>query len=172
MPVKKQKSIIVFQDIFAFLTGFVLLFAFLIGSCWMLYLTTLPTSSSIVSVWISRVIFSFTGLCLPILYAIKPERYFVWYRFTSEHIICYTLLRQKKILSYEALSYVMYGKYMHGNLWREYIVFSGRKLSTAELTHINRVCTSSNLIKIRASKRNREILYSILPEKIRSKIFR
>lgn len=170
MPIKGKKSLIIFQDKMVFCLSIVFFVLVLSGSIWLVYLTTLPSKSPLASIWLCRVLFTATVLGLLLIYVINPEKYFVWYRFTAQHIIRYTLFRHKKIILYSALPYIMHGGYMHGSYWRDYLVFANRRLSTTELSHVNHVSPSNTLIKVRCSEKSLSILLPILPAKCKSAI--
>ena len=163
---KSMKStIVIFQDKMVWFMGIVL-FAVCSGlSCWILYLTTLPTESSMTAVWIARVIFACTGLGLPIVFLVNPWRFFVWYVLSREGISCHTFFRKKRFLPYSAIPYIMHAKYIHGTKWRDYIVMSNRKLSCSELEHINHVAPQGMLLKIHYSETTKQKLMSVLPTK-------
>ena len=160
-----KKSIVVFQDKMIIIQGTILFLLFSLGSGWLLYLTTLPTSSSLASIWVSRILFGLCGLCLPVLFIVNPERYFVWYRFSQEDIARHTLFRRKRVILYSDIPYVMHGKFFHGVYWRDYIIFSNRRLKESDLNHINHIPPSDTLIKVRFSEEKYGILMSILPSK-------
>ena len=58
----------------------------------------------------------------------------------------------------------MHGKYLHLAYWRDYIIFSNRRLSEKELLQINNVAPSSELIKIKNSEKTYNKLIAILPQ--------
>ena len=118
------------------------------------------------AVWFARVLFGIGILFLPFLLIVNPDRYIVWYRLTSECIEYHTAFRRKRELPYSCFPYVMHGKYLHGVYWRDYIVFSDRRLKDAELNRINHVSPSAeHFIKIRYSEKTAEKLMSVLPAK-------
>lgn len=168
MPVKKEQSVLVFQDKMVLIMGIILTLVCAVSSGWILHMTTLPTSSSLASIWICRIISISMGLVLPFLFIVDPYRYIVWYRFSPECITYHTLFRRKKVIPYSAFPYVMHGKYLHGIYWRHYIVFSNRRLKESELNQINHVAPSPKLIKVQYSKKTYRALLSILPPKYRS----
>ena len=140
-------------------------------SCWVIYTTTLPTTTGSLTVrWLTRIMFTCTGLCMPVLFIVNPDRYITWYRFSPEGISYHTIFRRKKLLPYSAFPYVMHGKYFHGAYWRDYIIFSNRRLKNSELEQINHVAPSTTLIKVRYSEKTCRKLLSVLPEKYRASV--
>ena len=167
---KKHHSFVVFQDKMTISLCILLLLLLSGGSVWLLYLTTLPTSSSLSSIWAARIIFTLTGLALPILLVINPDRYFVWYRFLPEELEYHTLFRRKRIIPYSTFPYIMHGKYYHGIYWRDYILFSDRRLNDTELNHINHVAPSVALVKVRYTKKTSDTLLDVLPSRYKPTI--
>ncbi len=168
--VKDQKGLTIFQDKTVFFSGIILFVVFTASSSWIVYLTTLPTDSSLLSVWICRCIFTFSGLSLPVLFLINPERYFVYYCFSQSGIIKHVAFRRKKLIEYSKFPYLMYGGYYHGIVWRDYIILSNRRLNYNELNHVNNVSSDSTMIKIRLSEKVCRVLPSVLPPRYKGKI--
>jgi hypothetical protein len=162
-----EESVVVMQDGMVACMGIILFILLTATSGWMLYIFSVPglSSGSVFSLWACRVLAIVGILVLPILFIIYPERYFVWYRFTLDGFYYNTVFRRKKLLSYNAFPYVMHGRYMHGVYWRDYIIFSNRRLTDAELNHINHVSPSALLLKIRYSEKVYQKLLNMLPRK-------
>ena len=161
-----KKGIVVFQDKMVLCMLAILWTSWTVCGVWVLYLTTLPTDSPLAAVWFVRVLFGIGILFIPFLLIVNPDRYIVWYRLTRECIEYHTAFRRKRELPYSCFPYVMHGKYLHGVYWRDYIVFSDRRLKDAELNQINHVSPSAeHFIKIRYSEKTAEKLMSVLPAK-------
>lgn len=107
---------------------------------------------------------------LPIVVIADPSRYVVWYRFSQDGIEYHTLFRRKKMLPYSNYPYVLHGKYLHGVYWRHYIIFTDRRIKNAELSQINHVAPSDQLIKVQYSKKVLVSLVAVLPEKPRASL--
>ena len=163
---KENHSITILQDGMVVFMGITLFILITAVSCCMMYVAFLPNPDSLAAFdWGTGLLAMFCGLALPVLFVITPERYFVWYHFTEEGIWYHVLFRRKKMLPYATFPYVMHGKYMHGVYWRDYIVFSNRRLSNSELNRINHVSPSATLIKMRCSAKTCQKLMYILPRK-------
>ena len=168
---KADNSIVVLQDGMVVCMGITHFILLTVGGGWMIYISFLPSpSDSAFSIWGLRIMMLACILALPILFVVNPERYFVWYRFTDEGIFFHTIFRRKKLLPYNTFPYVMHGKYRHGVYWRDYIVISNRRLTDAELNHINHVSPSSTLLKIRYSEKTCQKLLRILPQKQKTSV--
>jgi len=75
---------------------------------------------------------------------------------------------RKKTFSYKDFRNVYCGKYFHGNIagigrhiW--YIIITQKHLSRSELTKVNQIPNSEDVVKIRYSRKNCEKLQAILP---------
>lgn len=77
------------------------------------------------------------------------------------------LFRRGTYVSYANYPKVQHAYYMHGNYFLSYkvhfFVFTNKRLSEWELTHINTIPPSPDLIKIRYCKRTYEKIISVLP---------
>lgn len=163
---KTRKECVFFQDNSAFVVAIILFLSFSASSFWIWHITTLPdTVGSLASIWGSRLLAIALGLLFPILFLVNPDRYLAWFHFSGEGIFYHTLFRKKQFIPYSALPYIHRGKYLHGIHWREYIIFSNRRLSDSELSQINQVAPSKKLIKIRYSEKAKSKLLTILPPK-------
>ncbi len=163
---KAKERIIIFQDIFTIVEAIILLVLFFFSSVWIWQITKRANIiGSLASIWGSRILAIVIGLCIPVLFVVNPDRYIAWYLFTSEGITYYTLFRKKQFIPYSSFPYIMLGKYLHGVHWQKYIVFSNRRLTDSELSHINHVTPSRKLIKIRYSEKTKTKLLAILPPK-------
>ncbi len=79
--------------------------------------------------------------------------------------ICYKPTFKKKVVKkYSDFGYFYCASYTYYTQ-KKYIVFSQRRLSDYELTHINNVPVSDKLIKIKVRKGLKEVLSPILPPK-------
>lgn len=80
--------------------------------------------------------------------------------------ICYKpTFKKKNIKKYADFGYFYCASYTYFTQKKKYIVFSQRRLSDYELTHINSVPVSDKLIKIKVRKGLKEVLSPILPPK-------
>lgn len=165
MSVKKDQNVLVFQDKMVFAETFILSLMFSAASVLGLYFTTLPTSSSPTAVWLARIFCITWNFVIPIIVIINPQRYLVWYRFSREGITYHTAFRRKKLIPYSAFPYVMHGRYFHFVYWRDYIVFSNRRLTSSELNQINHVAPSDTLLKVKCSEKICNTLMAVLPVK-------
>ena len=154
-----------------FIMTIILLVLFTVSSIWIWYITTLPNIiGSTAAIWGSRFLAIGVGLCFPVLFVINPERYILWFQFTSTGIEYCVLFRRKQLLPYSMFPYIMHGKYKHGTYWRDFIVFSSRMLTDSELCRINHVAPSKEIVKIRYSENAKKRITSLLPPKQKSRV--
>ena len=98
------------------------------------------------------------------------ERWCLMITFDQNGILYKPLFRKGVWLKYCNFPRIQHAYYMHGNIIAaykvNYFVFSNRRLSNEELTHINGVTPSSNLIKIRYTQKNYKKLIEALPSSV------
>lgn len=167
---KKRAGSVVLQDKMVVYLLIILLLGEDTISVWMLYLSTLSTTASAITLWGLRIIFIIVILHLPVIILLNPSRYVVWYRFAQNGIEYHTLFRRKKVLPYSNYPYLLHGKYLHGVCWRSYFVFTDRRLSPSELMQINHVMPSARLIKVQYSPKSYWALETVLPPKLRGSL--
>lgn len=100
--------------------------------------------------------------------------YKVWFatlEFSSEGILLKAPMRKNVFRNYKQYSHMSYASYWHGSpagigSTKWYIVISTFKLNQYDLTHINGVHISDNIIKIQYSEKRRKQLQEVLPEKL------
>ena len=153
MEIKKRKSPIFFQDKMVL---FLLLALFIAESVVVFFLYAYVKSTVWLLLW----------LHLPIVVVLDPYRYVVWHRFEEEGIERHTLFRKKIILPYTNFPYLLLGKYLHGAFWRYYLIFTDRKMSEYELSHINHVAPTDRIIKVQYSRKTYCVLKDVLPPKL------
>lgn len=111
-------------------------------------------------------------ILIPVVYAVDPHRTgFHWLTLTKNGIEYHALFRCKKLRMYSAYPYWARGHYeYYGVVTMHFLTLSDLRLNTIELSHINKVRPSANLLKIKMTKNTFNILMEILPEKQHSQL--
>lgn len=98
------------------------------------------------------------------------ERWCLMITFDQDGVLYRPLFRRGIRLKYSNYPRIQYAYYMHGNMIAAYkvnfFVFTNRRLSHEELTQINEVAPSSDLIKIRYTRETYKKLIEALPSSI------
>ena len=98
------------------------------------------------------------------------ERWCLMITFDQDGVLYRPLFRRGIRLKYSNYPRIQYAYYMHGNMIAAYkvnfFVFTNRRLSHEELTQINEVAPSSDLIKIRYTRKTYKKLIEALPSSI------
>ena len=102
------------------------------------------------------------------------ERWCLMIVLDADGILYKPLFRRGQRLKYSNYPCVQYAFYMHRNLLGAYkvhfFVMTNKRLSSEELSHINEVTPSIDLLKIRYTRRNYRKLVGALPPSIASEI--
>lgn len=102
------------------------------------------------------------------------ERWCLMIVLDAEGILYKPLFRSGRRLKYSNYPRVQYAYYMHGNWLGAYkvhfFVLTNKRLSDEELSHINEVAPSIDLLKIRYTRRNYRKLVEALPPSIAAEI--
>lgn len=98
------------------------------------------------------------------------ERWCLMITFDQDGVLYKPLFRKGIRLKYSNYPRIQHAYYMHGNLIAAYkvnfFVFTNRRLSHEELTQINEVAPSSDLLKIRYTQKNYKKLIEALPSSV------
>ena len=98
------------------------------------------------------------------------ERWCLMLTFDRDGVLYKPLFRKGMRIQYSNYPRIQYAYYMHGNMFAAYkvnfFVFTNRRLSNEELTQINQVAPSSDLIKIRYTRKTYKKLLEALPPSI------
>lgn len=103
------------------------------------------------------------------------KRWFIIMVLTREGIEYYTLFRKPVKKTYNNFPYIYIAEYRHGTLIgignkMKFVVFSSRRLTDHERTHINMVAPTEDLLKIRYRKKRYEKLYNAVPNNVKIRL--
>lgn len=115
-----------------------------------------------------RLLFGSLLLVLWIALVASSPRFLCTVTLSKTAITVWLPFRKKETFSYKQFRFVYCGGYFHGNvlgmgknIW--YIVIAQRRLTTNELTNINHVSNSKEVVKIRYTPKNYETIRNVLP---------
>ena len=109
-------------------------------------------------------------MCSVVISCCITERWCLMITFERDGVLYKPLFRKGTRIQYSNYPRIQYAYYMHGNMFAAYkvnfFVFTNRRLSNEELTQINQVAPSSDLIKIRYTRKTYKKLLEALPPSI------
>lgn len=141
---------------------------FVMGICWWIIMIICSTASSILCFHRNEISIAFFFLLMTLavnvisLCALPKWRIII--ELDNESISYKPTFKKKVVKKYSDFGYFYCASYTYYTQ-KKYIVFSQRRLSDYELTHINNVPVSDKLIKIKVRKGLKEVLSPILPPK-------
>ena len=109
-------------------------------------------------------------ICSIVINCFETDRWCLMLTFDRDGVLYKPLFRKGTRIQYSNYPRIQYAYYMHGNMFAAYkvnfFVFTNRRLSNEELTQINQVAPSSDLIKIRYTRKTYKKLLEALPPSI------
>ena len=109
-------------------------------------------------------------ICTVVIYCFETDRWCLMLTFDRDGVLYKPLFRKGMRIQYSNYPRIQYAYYMHGNMFAAYkvnfFVFTNRRLTDEELTQINQVAPSSDLIKIRYTRKTYKKLLEALPPSI------
>lgn len=126
--------------------------------------TSNPDYVTIVGVWVVLALLMILAgvLCMP--------RWGVYIKISEDAVIYKQPFGKKKVALISTYKYVYKAYYSYWGWKRNFIVISQHPLNKQQLAHINRIRTSTKLIKVKYTRRNLKFLRKVFPKKLLSKL--
>ena len=119
-----------------------------------------------------QLIFTFLAIAWVAAMFQLSKQWFLIITFTEQSVFFwYPLSKGKKEKSYKDFPNV-YRCFFWNGYQRYYIVLTNQKLTDYQMSHINQVSNNHNLIKLRYTRKNYEVLLEVLPKKQRGEMLR
>lgn len=141
---------------------------FIMGICYWLCMTASSIATTVFCLKIVEndiaIIFFLLTVCINIICLCTLPKWCIIVELSADGISYKPTFKKKIKRKYSDFGYFYCASYTYYTQ-KKYIVFSQRRLSDYELTHINNVPVSEKLIKIKVRKGLKEALYPLLPPK-------